>query len=56
MSRYRITTLTLQGISLTFHVSNYNIGPGDYVEFIDEKTKEPKKFHASRTEIVEEKQ
>ena len=53
MSRFRISILTLQGKSLTFTVSKYNITDGDFVEFIDEKTGDHKKFHASRCEIDE---
>ena len=53
MRRYRLTILTLQGNELTFHVSNFDITEGDFVEFIDEKTGKHKKFHASRVEIEE---
>ena len=53
MRRFRISVLTLQGRSLTFTVSKYKISEGDFVEFIDEKTKDHKKFHASRCEINE---
>ena len=55
MSRFRISILTLQGISLTFTVSEYKITEGDFVEFVDEKTGQHKKFHASRCEIDEVK-
>ena len=50
--RYVINILTLRGITLTFTVSNYNVKDG-FVEFIDEKTRRPKKFHGSRCEIEE---
>jgi hypothetical protein len=53
MSRYRITVLTLQNSTLTFHVSSYTIEDGDFIVFIDEKTKDKKQFHASRCEIAE---
>ena len=53
MSRFRISILTLQGKSLTFTVSKYDITDGDFVEFTDEKTGDHKKFHASRCEIDE---
>ena len=53
MSRYRISILTLQGKSLTFTVSDYKVTEGDFVEFIDKKTGDHKKFHASRCEIDE---
>jgi len=53
MRRFRISILTLQGKSLTFTVSEYKIVEGDFVEFIDERTKQHKKFHASRCEIDE---
>ena len=53
MSRYKIHILTLQDKSLTFHVSKYDVVEGDFIEFVDEVTKKPKKFHASRVEIEE---
>ena len=53
MRRYKIQYLTLQGKSLTFTVSNYDITEGDFIEFIDEKTGVKKKFHCSRCEISE---
>lgn len=53
MSRYKIFVLTLQEKTLVFHVSEYEITEGDFVEFIDEVTGNPKKFHASRCEIEE---
>lgn len=53
MIKYRLAVLTLQGKALTFTVSKYKIIEGDFVEFIDEVTGEPKKFHASRVEISE---
>ena len=53
MSRYRITTKTIQGNFLTFNVSKYEIVKGDYVQFTDEKTGKIKRFHSSRTEIEE---
>ncbi len=53
MRRFRISILTLQGKSLTFTVSKYEVTEGDFVEFIDEKTGKHKKFHASRCEIDE---
>lgn len=49
---YKISTLTLQGRQLTFHVKEYSISAGDFVEFTDEKTGIHKKFHASRCEIT----
>lgn len=52
MRRYRISVLTLQGHSLTFHVSKYEITDGDFVDFFDERTKKQKRFHASRCEIT----
>ena len=53
MRRYKIQYLTLQGKPLTFTVSKYEITEGDFIEFIDEKTGEKKKFHCSRCEITE---
>ncbi len=53
MSRYKINILTLRGKPLTFHVSNYTITEGDFIEFTDEVTGKLKKFHASRCEIDE---
>ena len=53
MRRYKIQYLTLQGKSLTFTVSKYDITEGDFVEFVDERTGSHKKFHASRCEITE---
>lgn len=53
MSKYKIFVLTLQGKTLIFHVSNYKITKGDFIEFIDEVSGKPKKFHASRVEIEE---
>ena len=51
MSRYKIFILTLQGKTLIFHVSKYKITEGNFIEFIDEVTGKPKKFHTSRCEI-----
>ena len=51
--RYKLSILTLQGKTLTFHVSKYTITEGDFIEFFDEVTKKHKKFHTSRTEIDE---
>jgi len=53
MSRYRITILSIQGMFLTFHVDKYEITEGDFISFLDNKTKKSKKFHASRCEIEE---
>ncbi len=53
MIKYKIHILTLQGRQLIFHVSEYKIINGDFVEFVDEKTGQKKKFHASRCEIGE---
>lgn len=53
MIRYKITILTLQGVTLTFTVSKYKIIEGDFVEFIDEHNGEKKRFHSSRCEIKE---
>jgi hypothetical protein len=53
MRRYKIQVLTLQGSNLTFTVNKYDIAPGDFVEFVDEKTGEKKSFHSSRCEIKE---
>ncbi len=54
MTKYKIVVLTLNGIRLTFTVSQYKITEGDFVEFYDEIKKEKKRFHASRCEINEE--
>jgi hypothetical protein len=51
MSRYKIKILTLQGRTLHFTVSKYEITEGDFVEFIDEVTGRELKFHASRCEF-----
>lgn len=53
MSRFRITILTLQNEKLTFHVDEYLISDGDFIEFTDKRTGSRKKFHASRCEIEE---
>jgi len=53
MKIYKIAVLTLQGRPLTFHVSEYTITKGGFVEFVDEKTGRNKKFHGSRCEIEE---
>ena len=51
--RYKINVLTLTGARLHYTVKSYKIGQGDFVEFIDEDTWKPKKFHSSRCEIEE---
>lgn len=53
MRMYRITTLTLQGVQLTFTVDKYEIEEGKFIKFTDRKTKQVKLFHASRCEITE---
>ena len=53
MSRYKIKILTLQGVTLHYSVSTYDIIKGDFITFTDEKTGIKKTFHASRTEIEE---
>lgn len=53
MRRYKIIILTLQGITLTFTVSEYKVIEGDFIEFTDEKTQQIKRFHTSRCEIQE---
>jgi hypothetical protein len=53
--RYKIKVKTLDGNLLTYHISEYKIVEGDYVEFTDEKTGKLKKFHSSNVEIEEEK-
>jgi hypothetical protein len=55
MSRYKINVLTLRGEFLTFHISEYKIIDGDYVQFTDERSGKLKKFHSSRCEIEEAK-
>ena len=50
---YKIVVLTLQGQPLTYHVTSYDVIKGDFVSFIDTKTKILKLFHASRCEITE---
>ena len=52
--RWKINVLTLDGHRLVYHVSDYSIVEGDFIEFTDEKTNEVKKFHASRCEIEED--
>ncbi len=54
--RYKITVLTLQGHTLTYTVFEYTISEGNFVDFTDEKTKNHKRFHASRCEINEVQQ
>lgn len=51
MSRYKIKILTLQGKTLHFTVSKYNIIEGGFIEFVDEYTNRKLSFHASRCEI-----
>jgi len=53
MSRYKIVVRTIQGHILTFHVSKYTVSHGDFIEFVDEKTRKLKRFHASHCEIEE---
>ena len=53
MSRYKIKILTLQGVTLHYTVSKYDIADGDFIQFVDEKTGRKLKFHASRCEIEE---
>lgn len=53
MSKYRINVLTVKNVTLTFTISEYRITKGEFIEFVDEKTNIPKKFHASRCEIEE---
>lgn len=53
MSRYKISVLTLQNVNLTFHVASYEVVEGDFIVFVDEKTGQEKRFHASRCEISE---
>lgn len=51
MSRYKINIKTLWGKVLNYTVSSYEVTTGDFVEFVDEVTGIPKKFHASNVEI-----
>jgi len=51
--RYKIYYTTFQEKLLIFEVSEYKISDGNFVEFVDEKTNERKKFPSSRCEIQE---
>ncbi len=43
----------MQGVTLHYSVSKYEITEGDFIKFTDEKTNKIKIFHASRCEIDE---
>lgn len=51
--KYVIAYLTLNGRTFTYRVDSYEIVNGDFVQFIDPKTKEVKRLHSSRCEITE---
>ena len=54
---HRINVKTVSNAVLQFrNVLSYEITKGDYVEFIDSKTKIPQKFHASNCDIMIEKE
>ena len=55
MTRFKITVLTLQGSILTFSIDEYKETEGGFIEFVDQMTGQPKKFHGSRCEISEAK-
>ena len=50
---YKINVLTLRGVVLNYTVREYLIKVGDFVVFLDPKTKKVKRFHSSRCEIDE---
>jgi hypothetical protein len=53
MSRYKIKILSLQGVTLHFTVSKFEISESGLINFIDEKTGRILTFSTSRCEIEE---
>ena len=50
--KYQIFVKTVQDKILVYNnVSSYIVLPGDFIEFVDEKTKETKQYHASKCDI-----
>ena len=52
MSRYKLFVhIGTQHKPLVFSISTYEILPGNFLEFVDEKTGKRKRFHASWCEL-----